>query len=51
MIGSVAVELRDTTVAEKLHQLLAPTAVYYGGDGSGGLFCHGSNARVVADWR
>ena len=49
MIGSVAVELRDTTVAEKLYQLLAPTAVYYGGDGSGALFCHGSNARVVAD--
>jgi DNA-binding CsgD family transcriptional regulator len=49
LIGSVAIELRDTTVAAKVYELLAPTAVYYDGDGSGMLFCHGSNARVVAD--
>ena len=49
LIGMVAVELRDTTVAARVFELLAPTAVYYGGDGSGAVFCHGSNARVVAD--
>jgi len=49
LIASIAVELRDSTVAEEVYELLAPTAVYYGGDGSGVAFCHGSNARVVAD--
>jgi DNA-binding CsgD family transcriptional regulator len=49
MIGLVAVELQDAAVAAKVYELLAPTAVYYGGDGSGAVFCHGSNARVVAD--
>ena len=34
MIGLVAVELQDTAVAAKVYELLAPTAVYYGGDGS-----------------
>ena len=36
-------------MAAKVYELLAPTAVYFGGDGSGAVFCHGSNARVVAD--
>ncbi|MET0966611.1 MAG: LuxR C-terminal-related transcriptional regulator, partial [Nakamurella sp.] len=49
LIASIAVELRDSTVAEQVFELLAPTAVYYGGDGSGVAFSHGSNARVVAD--
>ncbi|HYN72201.1 MAG TPA: LuxR C-terminal-related transcriptional regulator, partial [Nakamurella sp.] len=49
LIGEVAVELQDAPVAAAVYERLAPTAVYYSGDGSGAVFCHGSNARVLAD--
>ena len=49
LVGEVAVGLRDAPVATAVYERLAPTAVYYSGDGSGAVFCHGSNARVLAD--
>ncbi len=49
LIGEVAVGLQDASVAAAVYERLAPTAVYYSGDGSGAVFCHGSNARVLAD--
>ena len=49
MVGEVAVGLRDAQVAAAVYERLAPTAVYYSGDGSGAVFCHGSNARMLAD--
>jgi len=49
LIGTVAVGLGDAAVAAAVYDQLAPTAVYCSGDGSGAVFCHGSNARTLAD--
>lgn len=48
-IGTVAVDLGDTGVAAAVYDRLASTAVYCAGDGSGAVFCHGSNARLLGD--
>ncbi len=46
-IGLAAVLLDDTEVAEAVYTALAPTALYYSGDGSGALFSHGANAGLI----
>ncbi len=43
-IGVAAVLLDDSEVAGAVYELLAPSAKYCSGDGSGSIFCHGSNA-------
>jgi len=48
-IGVVAVLLGDAAVATAVYDKLVPAAVYFGGDGSGTVFCQGSNARLIAD--
>lgn len=48
-IGIAAVLLDDAEVAGAVYDQLASTAHYYSGDGSGGVFCHGSNARMIGD--
>jgi DNA-binding CsgD family transcriptional regulator len=48
-IARLADLLDDGEVAAALYERLAPLAVYYGGDGSGGVFSQGAMARVVGD--
>ena len=48
-IGFAAVLLDDAEVAGAVYDGLAPTTLYYSGDGSGALYSHGSNAVLVAD--
>ena len=48
-IGVAAVLLDDVEVAETVYGLLAPFSHYYGGDGSGVVLCHGSNALRSGD--
>jgi DNA-binding NarL/FixJ family response regulator len=48
-IGIAAVMLDEAETAERLYQMLLPTAGYCNGDGSGSIFASGSNARMVAD--
>lgn len=49
LIGIVAVLIDDAEVAEDVYVRLVPTAHYYSGDGSGGVFSHGANARLIGD--
>jgi DNA-binding CsgD family transcriptional regulator len=48
-IGIAAVMLEDAPTAERVYQLMLPTAGYCSGDGSGTVYSVGSNARAVAD--
>ena len=48
-IGRCAVLLGDAEVADVVHGLLLDTATYYSGDGSGGIFSHGSNAGLLGE--
>jgi DNA-binding CsgD family transcriptional regulator len=48
-IGNAAVMLDDAQIAERVYQMLLPTAGYCNGDGSGAVFTSGSNARSVAN--
>jgi DNA-binding CsgD family transcriptional regulator len=48
-IGNAAVMLDDAQIAERIYQMLLPTAGYCNGDGSGAVFTSGSNARSVAN--
>jgi DNA-binding CsgD family transcriptional regulator len=41
--------LDDAEVAERLYPVLLPVARYYGGDGTGAVYSHGANARLVGD--
>jgi DNA-binding CsgD family transcriptional regulator len=49
MVGLTAVLLDDAEVAASAYTALLDTGAYYGGDGSGGMFCHGANARMLGD--
>ncbi len=49
LIAIAAVLVGDAEVADVCYTRLAATATYYSGDGSGGVFSHGSNARTVGD--
>lgn len=49
MLGFGAVLLGDAELARAVYDELRPTSRYYGGDGSGAVFCHGFNARLVGD--
>ncbi len=48
-IGMVAILLDDAQVCATIYDLFAPIAHYFGGDGSGGIFSHGANARFCGD--
>jgi DNA-binding CsgD family transcriptional regulator len=48
-IGLCAVMLDDLEVAEAVYRKFVPFARYYSGDGSGGVFHHGSNAGMLGD--
>ena len=48
-IGVTAVLLDDAEVAAAVFHKLAPTARYYSGDGSGAVFSHGANPRLLGD--
>ena len=41
--------LGDAKVADDVLELLLPTAGYCTGEGSGAIFCMGSNARLLGD--
>jgi DNA-binding CsgD family transcriptional regulator len=49
LIGAAAVMLDDAEVAAAAYEQLVSTADYYTGDGSGGVFGHGSNARLIGE--
>lgn len=48
-IGTLATMLGDAEVAGDVFELLLPTASYCNGEGSGAIFCMGSNARLLGD--
>jgi DNA-binding CsgD family transcriptional regulator len=48
-IGLAAVLLDDAEVAWTVHELFAPAAAYYAGDGSGAVFSTGANALLLGD--
>ncbi|MEP7177980.1 MAG: AAA family ATPase [Pseudonocardiales bacterium] len=48
-IGRAALLLEDAEVARVVYDKFKPTAHYYSGDGSGGVFSYGSNALFVGD--
>ena len=48
-IGTLAAMLGDAEVAGDVLELLLPTAGYCNGEGSGAIFCMGSNARLLGD--
>jgi DNA-binding CsgD family transcriptional regulator len=48
-IGMTAVLLEDVEVCAEIHELVAPFASYYSGDGSGAVFSFGANAQFVGD--
>lgn len=48
-IGLVAIGLDDGEVAHAVYRKLLPTAPHFTGDGSGAVYCVGSNARLLGD--
>ncbi|MDT4924482.1 MAG: hypothetical protein QOG01_2195 [Pseudonocardiales bacterium] len=48
-VGKAAILLDDAEVAAATYAALAGIAHYYSGDGSGGVFSHGANARLLGD--
>ncbi len=48
-IGTAALLLGDTETAAEVFTALAPTALYYSGDGSGALYSHGANAAFLGE--
>lgn len=49
MVALAAVLLDDTDVAATTYTQLRDTAHYYSGDGSGAVFSHGANCRIVGE--
>jgi len=49
VIGFVALALDDTETADRVYREVAGLEPAYGGDGSGVVFCAGSQERVVGD--
>jgi DNA-binding CsgD family transcriptional regulator len=49
-IGMAATALGDAEVAARAYAAMRPVAHYHSGDGSGGVFCQGANAGMLADF-